>query len=126
MNQLRHHSRNLIAAALILGTALGFTAVTDVGRAHAVSPSPYVNPLRAVTGLVQERVDQGVDYDANAGSPIYALGDGVVVLAPPVPAGRAAMSFTNSRAARPRVIASSRPRTSPRKSASARPSTRTP
>jgi hypothetical protein len=37
----------------------------------------YRNPLRAISGLIPERVDQGVDY---AGSgPIYAVGDGVVL-----------------------------------------------
>lgn len=38
--------------------------------------SAYANPLRAMAGLVPERIDQGVDY---AGSgPIYAIGPGVV------------------------------------------------
>jgi hypothetical protein len=37
----------------------------------------YQNPLRSVSGLVPERIDQGVDY---AGSgPIYAVGDGIVL-----------------------------------------------
>ena len=37
----------------------------------------YQDPLRTVSGLTPERVDQGVDY---AGSgPIYAIGDGVVL-----------------------------------------------
>ncbi len=39
-------------------------------------PAGYGNPLRAVSGLVPERVDEGVDF---AGSgPVYALGDAVV------------------------------------------------
>lgn len=39
----------------------------------------YLNPLRGVTGLVPERVDQGVDF---AGSgPVYALGDAVITSA---------------------------------------------
>lgn len=43
-----------------------------------VSPTNerYCNPLRAVTKLKPERIDQGVDY-AGAG-PIYAIGPGVV------------------------------------------------
>ncbi len=45
------------------------------------SPQPgtggYTNPLRAISGLSPERIDQGVDY-AGFG-PIYALGDGVVL-----------------------------------------------
>jgi hypothetical protein len=36
----------------------------------------YANPLRAVTGLRAERVDEGVDYGGSG--PIYALGDGVI------------------------------------------------
>jgi murein DD-endopeptidase MepM/ murein hydrolase activator NlpD len=43
------------------------------------SPSPggYANPLRAVTALSSERIDQGVDYSGFG--PIYAIGDGVVL-----------------------------------------------
>ncbi len=37
----------------------------------------YMNPLRAVTSLLPQEVDQGVDYCA--AGPIYALGDGTVV-----------------------------------------------
>jgi hypothetical protein len=37
----------------------------------------YVNPMRAVTSLLPQEVDQGVDYCASG--PIYALGDGTVV-----------------------------------------------
>jgi len=38
--------------------------------------SGYLNPLRAVSGLVPERIDEGVDF---AGSgPVYALGDAVI------------------------------------------------
>ena len=37
----------------------------------------YLNPMRAVTSLVPQEVDQGVDYCASG--PIYALGDGTVV-----------------------------------------------
>lgn len=37
----------------------------------------YLNPLRGITGLTAERIDQGVDY---AGSgPLYALGNGKVL-----------------------------------------------
>ncbi len=42
-----------------------------------VAPSGYANPLRAISGLSSERIDQGVDY--NGSGPIYALGDGVVL-----------------------------------------------
>jgi hypothetical protein len=40
------------------------------------APGNYDNPLRGVTGLRSERVDEGVDYGGSG--PIYALGDGVV------------------------------------------------
>jgi hypothetical protein len=36
----------------------------------------YANPLRAVAGLIPERVDMGVDF-AGTG-PVYALGDAVI------------------------------------------------
>lgn len=42
----------------------------------APAASGYLNPLRAVSGLVPERVDQGVDF-AGTG-PVYAIGDAVV------------------------------------------------
>lgn len=38
--------------------------------------SPYVNPLRGISGLVPERIDQGVDYAGHG--PIYALGPGKI------------------------------------------------
>jgi peptidoglycan hydrolase CwlO-like protein len=41
------------------------------------SPNGYANPLRDISGLIPERVDQGVDY-AGFGS-IYAIGKGVVL-----------------------------------------------
>jgi murein DD-endopeptidase MepM/ murein hydrolase activator NlpD len=45
------------------------------GQAAVVPPS-YQNPLRAVTGLVLERVDMGVDFSGSG--PVYALGDAVI------------------------------------------------
>ncbi len=41
------------------------------------SPGSYVNPLRAISALSPERIDQGVDYSGYG--PIYAIGDGVVL-----------------------------------------------
>jgi murein DD-endopeptidase MepM/ murein hydrolase activator NlpD len=41
--------------------------------------SGYLNPLRAVSGLVPERIDEGVDF--SGAGPVYALGDGVVTAA---------------------------------------------
>jgi hypothetical protein len=45
----------------------------------ASSGHPYLNPMRAVSGLVPERVDMGVDF-AGTG-PVYAIGAGVVLQA---------------------------------------------
>jgi hypothetical protein len=39
-------------------------------------PPVYRNPVRAITGLIPERVDMGVDYGGNG--PVYALGDAVI------------------------------------------------
>jgi murein DD-endopeptidase MepM/ murein hydrolase activator NlpD len=43
----------------------------------ATSGHPYLNPMRAITGLYPERVDMGVDF-AGTG-PVYAIGAGVVL-----------------------------------------------
>jgi murein DD-endopeptidase MepM/ murein hydrolase activator NlpD len=43
---------------------------------HPTVASVYRNPLRAVSGLIMERVDQGVDF--GGAGPVYALGDGVI------------------------------------------------
>jgi hypothetical protein len=53
---------------------------TTGGYYEAVDDTPldgYYNPLRALTSLWPQEVDQGVDYCASG--PIYAIGDGVVV-----------------------------------------------
>lgn len=41
--------------------------------------SAYKNPFRDVKGLAPNRVDQGVDYGSLAVSPVYAIGNGVVM-----------------------------------------------
>jgi murein DD-endopeptidase MepM/ murein hydrolase activator NlpD len=43
---------------------------------RAAAPSGYLNPLRAVTGLVPERIDEGVDFGGSG--PVYALGNAVI------------------------------------------------
>lgn len=43
---------------------------------HAVTPPVYENPLRAVTGLVPERIDQGADFSGTG--PVYPIGDAVI------------------------------------------------
>jgi murein DD-endopeptidase MepM/ murein hydrolase activator NlpD len=50
---------------------------------HAASLPPttaaYTNPLRAVAGLIPERIDMGVDF--GGAGPVYAIGDAVVTSA---------------------------------------------
>jgi len=41
------------------------------------SPGSYADPLRGISALTPERIDQGVDYSGYG--PIYAIGDGVVL-----------------------------------------------
>jgi hypothetical protein len=41
------------------------------------STSGYTNPLRSVSGLTPNRIDEGVDYDGTG--PVYAIGAGTVV-----------------------------------------------
>ncbi len=66
--------------------ALGLQAAAKLGAQASQQPEiissgiavtpHYLNPLRDVSGLVLERIDQGCDF---AGSgPVYALGDGIV------------------------------------------------
>jgi murein DD-endopeptidase MepM/ murein hydrolase activator NlpD len=44
--------------------------------APTLASPDYLNPLRAVSGLILERIDMGVDFGGSG--PVYALGDGVV------------------------------------------------
>jgi hypothetical protein len=73
------------AGAWLAKAAGGLTAWPDTWAggpqivSAAVADRPggsYRNPLRGVTGLVAERIDDGVDF-AGTG-PVYALGDAVV------------------------------------------------
>jgi hypothetical protein len=60
------------------GGALGLQAKLQpevVSTGVAVAPI-YLNPFRNVSGLVPERIDQGVDFSGSG--PVYALGDGIV------------------------------------------------
>ena len=43
---------------------------------HQAAPAVYENPLRDISGLIPERIDQGVDF--GGAGPIYALGDAVI------------------------------------------------
>jgi peptidoglycan hydrolase CwlO-like protein len=51
------------------------TTATAAGGASAPDDA-YANPLRSVSGLTAERIDQGVDYGGVG--PLYALGPGVI------------------------------------------------
>ena len=66
------------ALSLQEGSALGVQAKLQpevVSMGIAVAPL-YLNPLRNVSGLVLERIDQGVDFSGSG--PVYALGDGII------------------------------------------------
>ncbi len=47
-------------------------------RPKPVKPAPpvYLNPLRAIAGLLSERIDMGADFGGTG--PIYAIGDAVI------------------------------------------------
>ena len=69
---------------LLTKTAVPARSAAAKTRAPAPSASPaapppapvYLNPLRAITGLMPQRIDMGVDF---AGSgPVYPIGDAVV------------------------------------------------
>jgi len=58
-------------------TSFGSAPPGDTFVGIVLESGGYQDPLRSITGLTPERVDQGVDY---AGSgPIYAIGDGTVL-----------------------------------------------
>jgi hypothetical protein len=61
------------AAASRAAAAQGGTAGP---QPDAASASVYRNPLRAVAGLIPERVDMGVDF--GGAGPVYALGNAVI------------------------------------------------
>lgn len=59
-------------------TTDGTVSVCHIKDCIPIAPTneQYCNPFRAVTGLIPERIDQGVDYACSG--PIYAMGPGVV------------------------------------------------
>jgi murein DD-endopeptidase MepM/ murein hydrolase activator NlpD len=69
---------NKVLASSDQPAATPSTTTSPTPRSSPTPPPPpvYLNPLRAVSGLIPQRVDMGVDF---AGSgPIYALGDAVI------------------------------------------------
>jgi len=67
------------AAAAKAAAAQPAAATHPINVTVTVTPSPgsYADPLRAISALMPERIDQGVDYSGYG--PIYAIGDGVVL-----------------------------------------------
>jgi len=63
------------AAIAAAKSALAARVVEQPKRPAAPQPA-YLNPLRDVSGLLPERVDQGVDFGGSG--PVYALGDAVI------------------------------------------------
>ena len=53
--------------------------VQDPGFSLAGAVPGYLDPLRAVSSLVPERIDEGVDFSGSG--PVYALGNAVVTFA---------------------------------------------
>jgi hypothetical protein len=68
----RHHRRPAFSVAVAAHPS------SSPSQALPSSPpqAPYSNPLRAVTGLIPERVDMGVDFGGSG--PVYPLGDAVI------------------------------------------------
>ena len=63
------------------GAGLGLHLSRTKGGTHPASGKTtaslvYDNPLRAISGLIPERIDQGVDFGGTG--PIYAIGDAVI------------------------------------------------
>ena len=65
-----------ISQPRIIGTAVVSRGRQSRAGGPAAGGSGYLNPLRAVSGLVPERVDEGVDFSGSG--PVYALGDAVI------------------------------------------------
>lgn len=66
-----------LAAAAQQGAAQHATTGSPPTPPAHVAPGGYANPLRSVSGLQPDRIDQGVDFQGFG--PIYAIGNGVVL-----------------------------------------------
>jgi murein DD-endopeptidase MepM/ murein hydrolase activator NlpD len=77
--------RKLAAAQATTTTTTPATTTTTTTPSKPPPPPPpppptpgsYSDPLRSISGLTPERIDQGVDYSGFG--PIYAIGDGTVL-----------------------------------------------
>ncbi len=68
--------KHVAAEAKVAQRAAHHPAPRPSRSPQATTSSAYQNPLRAVSGLILERVDMGVDF--GGAGPVYALGDGVI------------------------------------------------
>ena len=66
----------LAAQRQAVAPAAGYVAPAG-SAVPAGTPGAYANPLRAISALSPERIDQGVDYSGSG--PIYAIANGVVL-----------------------------------------------
>jgi hypothetical protein len=58
------------------------TSASSAASPHRAQRQPaavYKNPLRDISGMIPERIDQGVDFEGSG--PVYALGDAVITQA---------------------------------------------
>lgn len=83
-NDRREAAEEQAAAAAEQRAASAVAAAAAAAKQPPPAPPPiqpapggYANPLRGVSDLSPERIDQGVDYSGSG--PIYAIGDGVVL-----------------------------------------------
>lgn len=65
------------AAASAAASANNSAPAASPGSNVGPAPAGYGDPLRAVSGLYSERIDQGVDFKGYG--PIFAIGNGVVL-----------------------------------------------
>ena len=68
--------KHVAAEARVAQRARRAAAKKPAPQPAATAAAAYRNPLRAVSDLILERVDQGVDF--GGAGPVYALGDGVI------------------------------------------------
>jgi murein DD-endopeptidase MepM/ murein hydrolase activator NlpD len=78
-NEQREAAEERAAARAAAAAAAAAAARQRASQPPPPRPAPggYADPLRGVSDLSPERIDQGVDYSGSG--PIYAVGDGVVL-----------------------------------------------
>ena len=75
----RHHRPPAVSVTIAAPSPSPSPSPSSAPASSSPSQGVYSNPLRAVTGLVPERVDMGVDFGGSG--PVYALGDAVITSA---------------------------------------------